>query len=89
MENAHIYLFIIKSDNPKVDEEWNGEWLLETTHFIQIGDTINFSKEKCLDNLLNDYKTALFKVINREFVMDSDNSSSGGYIELHISPLKQ
>lgn len=88
MENAHVYIIVIKSDNPKIDKEWGKEWMLETTHIIQLGDTMNFNMEKCLDNLLNDYNTALFKVINREFVMDSDNSSSGGFIELHVSPLR-
>lgn len=88
MENSHIYIIVIKSDNPKIDEEWKSDWMLETTHLIQLGDTINFNMEKCLDNLLNDYNTASFKVINRVFFMDSDNSSSGGYIELHVSPLR-
>lgn len=87
MENTNIYFLIMKSDNPKIDIDWSKDWMLETTYTLQVGDIINFKAEKCLDNLLKDYKTFLFKITNRIFYMDTCNDSTGGIIELYISPI--
>lgn len=87
MEN--IYIFIMKSNNPEIDQTWGDQWLFKLGFVLQVGDIINFRKDICVDNLENDYNTHLFKVVQREIVLDEEIEDTGGFMRIFIEPVYQ
>lgn len=85
MENSIIYFLKLSSEKPHIDDFYN-LLDLETTYNLSVGDVINLKNKPYSDNLVQDYQTYLFKIIDRVFLSDDDNENNGGVLTLSVVP---
>lgn len=91
MEKTMImFLLKIKSTNPDLDNLWNADdFYLETSFILNVGDTLNLNLMKSQDNLIRDFKTAMFIVVEREYLYDPNfGASEMGIMNLYIKPIE-
>ena len=95
MSNKTFYALEIKSSNPSEDAQWNDKLHFSFNHQILINDHITFHNLEYKNELEIAFKTTLFKVINRSFIIteieefedENDAVEYDGQFTLTIVPI--
>lgn len=91
MSNKTFYALEIKSSNPSEDAQWNDKLHFSFNHQILINDHITFHNLEWENELELAFKTTLFRVINRTFIItkseDLNSDEYNGQFTLTIVPV--